>query len=79
MLWYNTIISSTLVTRTQRAKSEKGTYDVIFHCVCCKKKKNTFLQENMIYKVNEAKWKSAIEFCKSKDIKFKILTEEDLF
>lgn len=44
-----------------------------------KKKKNTFLQENMIYKVNEAKWKSAIEFCKSKDIKFKILTEEDLF
>jgi hypothetical protein len=44
-----------------------------------KKKKNTFLQESMIYKVNEAKWKSASNFCKDKNIKFKILTEEDLF
>jgi len=44
-----------------------------------KKRKTTFLQENMIYKVNEAKWKSAIQFCKDQNIKFKILTEEDLF
>ena len=37
------------------------------------------MEETMIYKVNEAKWKSASDFCKNNDIKFKILTEEDLF
>jgi hypothetical protein len=44
-----------------------------------RKKKKTLMEETMIYKVNEAKWKSASDFCKNNDIKFKILTEEDLF
>ena len=33
----------------------------------------------MTYAVNSAKWKAAQNYCKEKGIKFKILTEEDLF
>ncbi len=44
-----------------------------------RKKKKTYLEESVTYLINEAKWKSAMNFCKEKNIKFKILTEEDLF
>ena len=44
-----------------------------------KKKKKTIIMETMTYAVNSAKWKAAQNYCQEKGIKFKILTEEDLF
>lgn len=44
-----------------------------------KKQKKTILMENLTYAVNIAKWKAAEKYCNENGIKFKILTEEDLF
>lgn len=45
-----------------------------------KKKRNTkaFLTEVMTYGVNQAKWKSAREWCKQHNIEFLILTEKEI-
>lgn len=67
--------SGTIETTIIEIKPKKQTKEPLMG----KKKKRTFLQESIIYRVNEAKWKSASIFCKDKNIKFKILTEEDLF
>ena len=42
-----------------------------------KKKKNTFLYESATYATNDAKWKSAKEFCNKRKWNFKIITEKD--
>lgn len=42
------------------------------------KKTKRFINEVFQYGVNEAKWKSADEFCKDRGFKFLILTEKDL-
>jgi hypothetical protein len=44
-----------------------------------KKHKRTLLNESLTYEVNKAKWESAMKFCEKNNIKFKIITEEDLF
>ena len=44
-----------------------------------KKHKKTILMENITYAVNIAKWKAAEKYCSQHGLKFKILTEEDLF
>ena len=44
-----------------------------------KKSKRTFMTESATFVVNQAKWISAREYCKKNDIKFKILTEDELF
>lgn len=47
-----------------------------------KKPKRTtkrFITEVMTYGVNQAKWKAAEEYCKSKGWEFQILTEQELF
>lgn len=44
-----------------------------------KKSKKTYITETMTYAINIEKWKSADIFCKENGIKFKILTEKDLF
>ena len=46
-----------------------------------KKKRKTkgYIKEVMIYGINEAKWKAAIEFCKDRRWDFKIMTEDHLF
>ena len=38
-----------------------------------------YIQEVMTYGINEAKWKAATEYCKDRDWKFVVLTEEDIF
>jgi len=45
-----------------------------------KKKRVTkqYIQEVVTWGVNEAKWKSAVEFCKDRGWTFKVLTEDDL-
>jgi hypothetical protein len=43
-----------------------------------KKRKKTFITEVLTYQKNMAKWKAAEEFCKDRNIEFKIITEEDL-
>ena len=43
-----------------------------------KRKTRKYLQEIAQYGVNEAKWKSAIDFCKSQGMEFKIVTEKEL-
>ena len=40
--------------------------------------KRKYLQEIAQYGVNEAKWKSAMDFCKSQGMEFKIVTEKEL-
>ena len=44
-----------------------------------KKKNRTILSEAITYEVNLKKWESASEFCKKHNIKFKLITEKDLF
>ena len=43
-----------------------------------KRKTRKYLQEIAQYGVNEAKWKSAMDFCKSQGMEFKIVTEKEL-
>jgi len=43
-----------------------------------KKKTKRFIEEVFMYGVNQAKWKSADEFCKDKGMQFLVLTENDL-
>ena len=43
-----------------------------------KRKSGRFLLEMKRYGVNEAKWKAATTYCKYKNWKFKIITEEHL-
>jgi hypothetical protein len=38
-----------------------------------------YIQEVMTYGINEAKWKAATEYCKDRDWKFMVLTEDDIF
>lgn len=44
-----------------------------------KKSKKTFLTESYTFMVNEPKWTSAKKYCQENDIKFQILTEDELF
>lgn len=37
-----------------------------------------YIQEVMTYGINEAKWKAATEYCKDRNWKFLVLTEDDL-
>ena len=43
-----------------------------------KKRTRKWLNEVRTYAVNRAKFKSATEYCKTKDFEFKILTEDHL-
>ena len=43
-----------------------------------KRKTKRYLQEVAQYGVNEAKWKSAKDFCKKQNMEFMIITEKDL-
>ena len=43
-----------------------------------RKKQSTFLHEQATYDINQAKWKSANEFCIDNGMEFKILTEDQL-
>ena len=43
-----------------------------------KRKTKRFIQEVAQYGVNEAKWKSAKDFCKKQNMEFMIITEKDL-
>lgn len=42
------------------------------------KKTKKFLQEVFMYGTNQAKWKAANEYCEDRNMKFLILTENDL-
>tara|TARA_Y100000356_G_scaffold74291_1_gene61437 strand:+ start:33 stop:476 length:444 start_codon:yes stop_codon:yes gene_type:complete len=42
------------------------------------RKTKKWLNEVKTYSINEAKWKSASEWCSNNDMEFKILTEEEL-
>ena len=42
------------------------------------RKTKRWLNEVKTYSINEAKWKSASEWCSNNDMEFKILTEEEL-
>jgi len=42
------------------------------------KKTKRFIEEVFMYGVNQAKWKSADEFCKDRGMQFLVLTENDL-
>ena len=42
------------------------------------RKTKRWLNEVKTYSINEAKWKSASEWCSDNDMEFKILTEEEL-
>lgn len=37
-----------------------------------------FIDEVFLYTINQAKWKAANEFCQAKEMKFLVLTENDL-
>jgi hypothetical protein len=37
-----------------------------------------YIQEVMTYGINEAKWKAATEYCKDRNWKFMVITEDDL-
>ena len=37
-----------------------------------------YIQEVVTYGINEAKWKAAVEYCKDKNWKFKVITEKNL-
>ena len=43
-----------------------------------KRRTKSYLYECKTYAVNQAKWKSAEEFCADRKIQFKIITEEEL-
>lgn len=43
-----------------------------------KRKTKKYLQEVAQYGVNEAKWKSAKDFCKKQNMEFMIITEKEL-
>lgn len=43
------------------------------------KSNKTALYEQQTYAVNMAKWKYAMEWCKKRDIRFRVLTEKSLF
>jgi len=43
-----------------------------------RKKSKSYIQEQITYSVNEAKWKSAENFCKENGWRFIILTEDDI-
>ena len=43
-----------------------------------KRKTKRYIQEVAQYGVNEAKWKSAKDFCKKQNMEFMIITEKDL-
>ena len=43
-----------------------------------KKQRKTLIRESMTYAVNQAKWKSAREWCADRMIEFKIITEDEL-
>lgn len=43
-----------------------------------KKQTRKFIEEVFQYGINQAKWKSATEFCENRGMKFLILTENDL-
>lgn len=38
-----------------------------------------YINEVMAYGVNQAKWKAADEYCKDRNWKFKVVTEQDIF
>ena len=42
------------------------------------RKTKKWINEVKTYGINEAKWKSAVKWCKQNDMEFKILTEDDL-
>jgi hypothetical protein len=42
------------------------------------RKTKRYLNEVTTYLVNEAKWKAAVEFCKDRNWKFQIITENEL-
>tara|TARA_Y100000310_G_scaffold105306_1_gene103741 strand:- start:454 stop:897 length:444 start_codon:yes stop_codon:yes gene_type:complete len=42
------------------------------------RKTKKWINEVKTYGINEAKWKSAVKWCKQNDMVFKILTEDDL-
>lgn len=44
-----------------------------------RKQTKKYLTEMSTYMVNQAKWKAADEFCKTKGLEFIVLTEKHLF
>lgn len=44
-----------------------------------RKAKKTQLHENLAWAINEAKWKAAAIFCKEHQLKFRILSEKQIF
>jgi hypothetical protein len=38
-----------------------------------------YIREVVTWGVNEAKWKAAVEYCKDRNWKFRVITEHDLF
>lgn len=44
-----------------------------------KKNKRTYLQESIIFEINNCKWNAAKKYCERQGWIFKILTEEDIF
>jgi hypothetical protein len=44
-----------------------------------KKVTKRYINEVMTYGVNEAKWKAAVEYCKDRNWKFNVITEENIF
>jgi hypothetical protein len=43
------------------------------------KKEKTMVREAVTYQTNIAKWKAAEEYCKKRQMEFRIITEHDLF
>ena len=43
-----------------------------------KRQTKSYLYECKTYAVNQAKWKTAVEFCKDHMIEFKVITEKEL-
>ncbi len=43
-----------------------------------KKVTKSYLYECKTYEVNQAKWKAASEWCKDRQVEFKIVTEKEL-
>ncbi len=44
-----------------------------------RKKPQAALYEQATYLVNSCKWEAAIQFCKQRGLKFKVVTEKDIF
>jgi len=44
-----------------------------------RKKQSTYIHEKTTYETNKDKWLAASRFCEEKGIKFRILTERDIF